>query len=181
MSRRRRGPHLLLAVPIWVAFPATAQERAQERLEPPSATAEEAIDAARSAYGPRGRVEDCSAEQEAAALSGEIVVCRRQSDGSPYRLYDNDTALKELAERTKYEGVPRAPDFLLDCHDQGYPVGCVKLGSAPPPAYMVDFDSLPDAPPGSDADRIARGLPPLGRDAPPAEPAPAPAEAPPSP
>ena len=154
---------------------------AQERVQAPSATAEEAIDAAHSAYGPRGRVEDCSAEQEAAALSDEIVVCGQISDGSPYRLYDNDTAMKELAERTKFDGIPRAPDFLLDCHDQGYPAGCVKMGSAPPPAYMIDFDSLPDAPPGSDADRIARGLPPLGRDAPPAEPAPAPAEAPPSP
>ena len=36
----------------------------------------------------------------------------------------------------------------------------------PPPAIVVDFAALPDAPPGSDADRIARGLPPLGRDGP---------------
>ncbi|WP_239804568.1 hypothetical protein [Croceicoccus hydrothermalis] len=32
-----------------------------------------------------------------------------------------------------------------------------KFGYAPPPAFIVDFDALPDAPPGSDADRIARG------------------------
>ncbi|QQN74628.1 hypothetical protein [Croceicoccus sp. YJ47] len=32
-----------------------------------------------------------------------------------------------------------------------------KFGYAPPPVYIVDFGALPDAPPGSDADRIARG------------------------
>jgi len=29
---------------------------------------------------------------------------------------------------------------------------------------MIDVTALPQAPPGSDADRIANGLPPLGRD-----------------
>ena len=32
------------------------------------------------------------------------------------------------------------------------------------PALIIDIESLPEAPPGSDADRIARGLPPLGND-----------------
>jgi hypothetical protein len=30
---------------------------------------------------------------------------------------------------------------------------------------MIDVEALPEAPEGSDADRIANGLPPLGRDA----------------
>ena len=180
LSRRSRRYRALAAVPFWVAMPLAAQDAP----DPSGATAEDAIAAAREAYGPRGRVENCSAEQEAAALSGEIVVCRRKSDGSPYRLYPDDEAEKRLAERTMLEGQPRAPDLLLDCHDQGWPPGCVKLGSVPPPAYMIDFDSLPDAPPGSDADRIARGLPPLGRDDAPAPapvPPPAPVREPPSP
>ena len=29
---------------------------------------------------------------------------------------------------------------------------------------MIDVEALPHAPPGSDADRIARGLPPLGEE-----------------
>ena len=28
--------------------------------------------------------EDCSAEEEAASISGEIIVCRRRSDGGEY-------------------------------------------------------------------------------------------------
>ena len=31
-----------------------------------------------------------------------------------------------------------------------------------PPVYMIDLSALPEAPPGSDADRIARGLAPRG-------------------
>ena len=39
-----------------------------------------------------------------------------------------------------------------------------KFGEAPEQPIIVDFEALPDAPLGSDADRIARGLPPLGDD-----------------
>ena len=38
------------------------------------------------------------------------------------------------------------------------------MGKVPPPALIIDVEALPDAPAGSDADRIARGLPPLGQD-----------------
>jgi len=108
--------------------------------------------------------EDCSAEQEAASISGEIIVCRRRSDGGEYG-YDKERAEREYAEETMYKGNPRTPDFILDCQDQGWPVGCVRFGKVPPPALIIDIKGLPEAPPGSDADRISRGLPPLGRSA----------------
>jgi hypothetical protein len=58
------------------------------------------------------------------------------------------------------KGAPRAPEaFGIPNH--GNPIG---FGKAPPPAYIVDFQALPTAPAGSDADRIARGLAPLGKD-----------------
>ncbi|MGE5952438.1 MAG: hypothetical protein ACM308_02290, partial [Qipengyuania vulgaris] len=82
--------------------------------------------------------------------------------GDENRLYDKETAERRHAERTMRHNDPAPPDFIRDCHEQGWPVGCFKMGRVPPPAYMIDFDELPDTPKGSDADRIARGLAPRG-------------------
>lgn len=51
-------------------------------------------------------------------------------------------------------GVPRAPNVsgLRDCSR-----GCIGLGGVPPPIYYFDIKALPAPPPGSDADRIAKG------------------------
>jgi hypothetical protein len=45
--------------------------------------------------------------------------------------------------------------------DNGKGIG---IGGVPPPALIIDVEALPQAPAGSDADRIARGLPPLGQE-----------------
>jgi hypothetical protein len=106
---------------------------------------------------------DCEDANEAGRVANEIVVCRElgeATDGS----WNKEDFEKRYAERTAFKNAPRTPDFIADCKDQGMPFGCVALGGAPPPAYIVDFDALPDTPEGSDADRIARGLPPLGQD-----------------
>ena len=34
---------------------------------------------------------------------------------------------------------------------------CVRGGYAPPPVYYIDLSKIPEAPPGSDADKIAKG------------------------
>ena len=39
---------------------------------------------------------------------------------------------------------------------------CIIPPCPKPPVYMIDFSTLPEAPPGSDADRIGRGLAPRG-------------------
>ena len=114
-------------------------------------------------------LEDCEEEQDAGIISGEIVVCRRKPS-EKYRLYDKDTALRRHAEETAFKGDPKAPDFIRDCHEQGWPVGCVRMGRVPPPAYLIDFAELPETPPGSDADRVAQGLAPRGASAAPPEP-----------
>ena len=103
--------------------------------------------------------EDCRTDQDAAAISGEIVVCRKAT-GQEHRLYDREEAQRRYAERTAYLGDPETPDFILDCHEQGWPVGCVKMGSPPPPALVVDVTALPEAPSGSDAERMGSGLAP---------------------
>ena len=142
---------------------------AQDAMEPQRGEPPERIDILVEPADYEGPLEDCSDEQEAATISGEIIVCRRKPS-EKYRLYNENTALRRYAEETAFKGDPEAPDFILDCHDQGWPVGCVRMGRVPPPAYLIDFDELPATPPGSDADRVARGLAPLGATAPPPTP-----------
>lgn len=108
----------------------------------------------------RAVAEKCEREAEAGKVAGEIVVCRQlgeASDGS----WDSEKWKKEYAERTAFKGAPATPNtFGIPNH--GNPIG---FGKAPPPAIFIDVEALPEAPEGSDADRIARGLPPLGKDA----------------
>jgi hypothetical protein len=54
-------------------------------------------------------------------------------------------------------GIPRAPRVtdLVDCSDPAN--GCHGFGHVPPPVYYIDVTKLPAPPPGSDADKIARG------------------------
>ncbi len=135
-----------------------------ETVRPDGTTVIDILADADDLYGPPPPMEDCSAEQEAAIISGEIIVCRRKQDQRAFRTTDPDSAETRYAEETAFRDDPRTPDFILDCHDQGYPFGCIVFGNAPPPALIIDVEALPEAPPCSDADRIARGLPPLGND-----------------
>ncbi len=157
MSRRWRAGALSLTSLV-VPLPLAAQDAA-----PP-----DRIDILVQPQDTQGPLEDCSDEQEAATISGEIVVCRKLPDGNRFG-YDSKEAEKRYAEATMNKGDPRAPDVAGAGIFRGPATvgGLCGLGfnpCPPPPAYIVDFDALPDAPPGSDADRIARGLPPLGRD-----------------
>ncbi|MBA4050611.1 MAG: hypothetical protein C0472_01760 [Erythrobacter sp.] len=106
---------------------------------------------------------ECRDDEEAAAINGEIVVCRVRGNDGTGLTGSRAESQKRYAQETALKGAPRAPDFIRDCNDQGNPFGCVGFGKVPPPAVTVDFAALPTAPAGSDADRIARGLPPLGQ------------------
>lgn len=106
---------------------------------------------------------ECREDEEAGQVSGEIVVCRTVGTDTSALTGNRAETQKRYAQETMNKGKPLTPDFIRDCKDQGNPFGCVGFGKAPPPAYIVDFEALPSAPAGSDADRIARGLPPLGQ------------------
>ncbi len=100
--------------------------------------------------------EDCEEEADAARIANEIIVCRQlgeASDGS----WDKGAWERDYARRTQGG---RTPD-TFGIANHGNAIG---FGSVPPPALIIDVEALPDAPAGTDADRIARGLPPLGRD-----------------
>ena len=103
--------------------------------------------------------EDCEEEADAGRIAGEIVVCRQlgeASDGS----WNKEEWEKGYAERTAFKGDPGTPN-TFGIANHGNAIG---FGSVPPPAIFIDVEALPQAPAGSDADRIARGLPPLGED-----------------
>ncbi len=114
---------------------------------------------------PRGEVnqaqaQECENRADASTISGEIVVCRQVGEDTSALTGNREATQKRYAQETMLKGAPRAPEaFGIPNH--GNPIG---FGKAPPPAYIVDFQALPTAPAGSDADRIARGLPPLGKD-----------------
>lgn len=100
---------------------------------------------------------DCRRKQEAALISGEIVVCGTGQDDSRYRLQDRDAAQTRFAEETQRRGLGLAPDFAPPPCRPNLLTFCPKFGPVGAPALIVDLSQLPQAPAGSDADRIARG------------------------
>ena len=125
--------------------------------ESPSVTADDAIDKERQVYGapaakPKSAGDDCAAAQ--AASPDEIVVCaRRPVDNSKYRV-QSTAQLDSRSRQNLYDGLPRGPDVsgLPDCSS-----GCIRVGKTPPPIHLIDLSKIPEAPPGSDADKIAKG------------------------
>ena len=113
-------------------------------------TAEQAIQREKEVYGPPPPKPRCGS-----GGPDEIVVCAPES-GDQFRVpstAESDPNSRE-AKRRLDDGIPRAPQVgtVIDCSR-----GCVGFGSVPPPAYIIDFSTIPDAPPGSDADLIAKG------------------------
>lgn len=115
---------------------------------------------------PRGevnqaQVEQCRRQADAGTISGEIVVCAESDNGDANALTGTRAETqKRYAQETMNKGKPVAPD-LFGIPDNGKGIG---FGKPPPVAITVDFAALPPAPAGSDADRIARGLAPIGKE-----------------
>lgn len=174
--RRLTGAALVLA--ILPAMPLAAQDdtaatpppaQAAAPTPPPGATADEGGVPPRMnlmVTVPRGDVneaqlQECRDDADAGTISGEIVVCREVGDnGANAYSADREAARKRYAEETALKGAPRAPE-AFGIPDNGKGIG---FGKPPPVAIEVDFAALPPAPAGSDADRVGRGLAPLGQD-----------------
>lgn len=90
-----------------------------------------------------------------ARKSGEIVVCvDRGEDLRVPSTADSDPS-SLAARRALNNGIPRAPQLDRgSCKGQA---GCMIGGWAPPPIYVIDPTAIPEAPEGSDADKIAKG------------------------
>ncbi len=127
-------------------------------------TAEEAIEETRNAYGPQPPEPECEEGEP-----GEIVVCARLEEQSQFRLRTDKQVEDDYARATMNKGDPKAPDVAGPGIFKGEPtVGSLCIPGLqkcpPPPAYFIDFSELPETPPGSDADRVGRGLAPKGND-----------------
>ncbi|MEM7667014.1 MAG: hypothetical protein AAF250_14245 [Pseudomonadota bacterium] len=122
---------------------------------------------------PRGevseaQVQECEDNADAATISGDIIVCRRIGEaGDNYYSGSRTNAQKRYAEETAFKGDPQAPNVAGGGIFRGPATvsgQCLIPPCPPPPALLIDVEALPEAPEGSDADRIARGLPPLGQE-----------------
>lgn len=173
MSRRRIAALLVLLAAAAVPGVATAQvwkpERTSTASDGATGSPPERIDL--TLPPPlRSTEAECRARNEGAEISGEIVVCATIPRESQ-RLYDREDAQRRHAERTAFTKNPATPDVAGPGIFRGPATVsniCIKgiFNCPKPPAVMVDVAALPKAPPGSDADRIARGLEPLGNDGP---------------
>jgi hypothetical protein len=141
---RRRG---LLIAALLLSAPVAAQDA-------PSATAEEVIEAGKKAYTlPEGRGPEACAR--APQVGAGIVVCGRVDDSGKYR-GASSSDLDPLGAGAK-DTVPRAPGVETVYPGVVVGKGCF-VGPCPPPMpVLIDLKAIPEAPPGSDADLIARG------------------------
>lgn len=106
----------------------------------------------------QAQTKECVDRADAGTISGEIVVCREVEVDNSALTGDRTASQKRYAQETAFKGAPPPPD-MFGISDNGKGIG---FGGVPPPAVFIDVEALPKAPAGSDADRIARGLPPLG-------------------
>jgi hypothetical protein len=83
--------------------------------------------------------------------SGTIVVCSHGGDGTSQRV----PASKSVDESTR-TGALHPPDVstLPGCLG---PCITIPFGRVPPPVYYIDLSTIPEAPKGSDAWKIAQG------------------------
>lgn len=159
----RVGAVLLLGAAAW---PLAAQDDKSVTAGTPPPAAEQPRERVNiMVTRPRGDINaaqqrECVDRADAGTISGEIVVCR-QTGEDPANVYSNpEEARKRYAEATANKNAPPPPN-VFGIGDGNFKMG---FGGAPPPALMIDVAALPQAPAGSDADRIARGLPPLGQE-----------------
>lgn len=118
---------------------------------------EDALDKEREVYGapaarPKPADDGCGAPTGGA--DDAIVVCAKKPVDSARFRVRSTAELDPSSHQNLYDGLPRGPDVsgLPDCSK-----GCIRLGKVPPPALMIDLKAIPEPPPGSDADAIAKG------------------------
>ena len=107
------------------------------------------------------QAQQCRNEADAGTISGEIVVCAQSGKvGANALTGSRKETQKRYAQETAFKGAPRTPE-AFGIPSLGNSIG---LGKAPAAALIIDVEALPKAPAGSDADRIARGLAPTGKE-----------------
>ena len=154
---------LLAATVLPFASPAVAQgtdgdvdETApSEEPQAEPVTADTIIDDSEPVVGP-----PLPPECEPDPLQNRVVICAPR-DNAKFRIQDGpDWRTVDMKGDT-----PRAPDtFGIPNHGMVVGRGCFIPPCPPEQPIIIDLDAIPEAPPGSDADRVARGLAPRGYD-----------------
>jgi hypothetical protein len=79
------------------------------------------------------------------ATGNEIVVCATEEDpAKQYVPSDTDNGVPD-------DDIPRAPDIST------LPQGGMRIGKMPVHPLIIDVKALPEAPAGSDADKMSKG------------------------
>ncbi|MHA7820432.1 MAG: hypothetical protein ACX930_12365 [Erythrobacter sp.] len=109
-------------------------------------------------------IERCEREADEAKIAGEIVVCRERRDQGP-PAFNREDWERRYAERTQGPKTPDVDGSGIQLPSEGsliaITVTVARFGGPGEAPLIIDVESLPEPPLGSDADRIARGLPPL--------------------
>lgn len=124
---------------------------------PDPITAEQAIAAAQELYGPPPPEPEVSAECSNPA-PGEIVVCAALEEQSQFRIPSSSD--KGDDSQLSWAGDPpdvSGPGIFTGPATVGGICGIGLNPCPPPPVYYFDITALPEPPPGSDADKIAKG------------------------
>lgn len=144
-----RSAGLAALIAIIAAEPGLSQDQ-------PPVTAEQVVESAQKAYGPPPPEPACAPQ-----VGDEIVVCAREQDNSQFRV-KSSSELDPKSDEALDDGLPRAPDVA----GPGIFKGPATIGGLcipglqscpPPPALIIDLAALPEAPEGSDADKVAKG------------------------
>jgi hypothetical protein len=92
------------------------------------------------------------------AEAGEIVVCGNDAPDQRVPSTAQTDPNSREARRALDGSIPSAPDVSTTRCRRGADGVCRgNFGGAPPPVYYLDVSALPQAPEGSEADRIAKG------------------------
>ena len=163
MSRRGLAGLLGAMAVVCGATPAIAQEAQDAQ----TGTPPDRIDLTVTRPPPASTEEACRRQREAATISGEIVVCGSLPRGQDQRITSREEAENRYAAATQGISTPDVAGPGIFRGPATFGGLCVKgvFNCPKPPALFVDVTALPEAPPGSDADRISRGLEPLGENA----------------
>lgn len=139
---------LVLVLTLTLATPSVAQTD-PDALDRKVA---ERIDAAKAVTGVPDPRDRCRPKPG----SDEIVVCVDRGEDQQINRETIDSGTLE-GRRALDGNIPSAPFVgTIKCKRGADGVCRGNFGGAPPPVYYVDVSKLPEAPPGSDADQIAK-------------------------
>ncbi|HTM95469.1 MAG TPA: hypothetical protein VL100_06610 [Croceibacterium sp.] len=116
------------------------------------ASTQEMVDKAKQSYGPAPPKPRCDKESQDPDV---IVVCGELEEQEQFRVRSDEDAENDYARETMNKGAAPPPPNV---DGDGIFKGPATFKLAPPVApLIIDLEDIPDAPEGSDADRIGKG------------------------